>query len=133
MSSRPSSAIGLSETERRKYQSMVDFDKPEPNPFAFPADEKLFTFKEEEKERKAELRRINSGRSIYDKNRPSREGILRKINEVDSSGVRLNVRYRRVQSAKVPQDSGIKLDSRNKNKESRYKLIEKKREMFLVQ
>lgn len=57
----------------------------------------IFTFKEEEKARKTELRRVNSGRRIYEKNRPTREGILRQIREtdIDPSKIKINPRYQK--------------------------------------
>ena len=50
-----------------------------PNPFSIPPDEKIFTFKEEEKARKREERKRNSKLKIWEKNRPEREGKLRAI------------------------------------------------------
>ena len=55
----------------------------EGNPFRIPPDEKIFSFKEEEKERKADEREINKALKIWEKNRPTREGCLRKICETD--------------------------------------------------
>ena len=55
----------------------------ETNPFRVPPDEKIFTFKEEEKERKVEEREKNKNLKIWEKNRPTREGCLRKICETD--------------------------------------------------
>ena len=53
------------------------------NPFSAPSDEKIFSFKEEEKERKLHEKERNKSLKIWEKNRPTREGCLRKICETD--------------------------------------------------
>lgn len=55
----------------------------EDNPFRIPPDEKIFSFKEEEKEKKVEERERNKSMKVWEKNRPTREGCLRKICETD--------------------------------------------------
>lgn len=53
------------------------------NPFKAPSDELIFTFKEDEKARKILEREQNKKLKIYEKNRPIREGCLRKLCETD--------------------------------------------------
>jgi len=55
----------------------------EENPFKLPSDELVFTFKESERDRKIIDREKNKQLRIWEKNRPTREGCLRKICETD--------------------------------------------------
>lgn len=89
MSSINSSKSGL--THHHKTKPLYDADD-DSNPFRAPPDEKIFTFKEEEKERKIEERETNKQLKIWEKNRPTREGCLRKICETDiePSGLAIN-------------------------------------------
>lgn len=104
------------------------------NPFSAPPDEKIFTFKEEEKERKLEEREKNKSLKIWEKNRPTREGCLRKICETDIEPSALAINPKVQSKINVGEAAGFTIPiERPKNKENRYKLIEKKREMFLVQ
>ena len=59
------------------------FGEDEENPFAQPSDELIFSFKEMEKDRKIIEREKNKQLKIWEKNRPTREGCLRKITETD--------------------------------------------------
>lgn len=81
MSTISSSKSAMSNNDNRTKKSVYDDD--EDNPFRIPPDEKIFSFKEEEKERKAEEREVNKQMKIWEKNRPTREGCLRKICETD--------------------------------------------------
>jgi hypothetical protein len=102
------------------------------NPFKLPSDELIFSFKDLEKERKILEREKNLKLKIWEKNRPTREGCLRKICETDIEPTQLAINPK-VQS-KVNEASGFTIPiERPKNRENRWKLIEKKREMFLVQ
>ena len=105
----------------------------ESNPFRIPPDEKIFSFKEEEKDRKNDEREKNKSLKIWEKNRPIREGCLRKICETDiePSGIAINPKVQK--KINVGEAAGFTIPiERPKNKENRYKLIDKKREMFLV-
>jgi hypothetical protein len=53
------------------------------NPFKLPSDELIFSFKETEKDRKIIERERNKQLKVWEKNRPTREGCLRKICETD--------------------------------------------------
>ena len=53
------------------------------NPFKIPSDELIFTFKEDEKARKIQEREQNKKLKLWEKNRPIREGCLRKLCETD--------------------------------------------------
>lgn len=70
----------------KDYRSFMDDTKPEHlggnpnvNPFAPPPDEKIFTFKEEEKQRRLQEREKNRKTKIWNKNRPAREGCLKRL------------------------------------------------------
>ena len=68
---------------------------------------------------------------IWEKNRPLREGCLRKITEteIEPSSLAINPKKK----INVAEAAGFTIPiERPKNRENRYKLIEKKREMFLV-
>jgi hypothetical protein len=109
-------------------------DESTHNPFAAPPDEKIFSFKEEEKERKLQEREKNKALKIWEKNRPTREGCLRKICETDIEPSALAINPKVQNKINVGEAAGFTIPiERPKNKENRYKLIEKKREMFLVQ
>lgn len=135
MSSISSSKSGLSghkETRNKITGSIYDNDD-ESNPFRIPPDEKIFTFKEEEKDRKVEEREKNKNLKIWEKNRPTREGCLRKICETDIEPSALAINPKVQKKINVAEAAGFTIPiERPKNKENRYKLIEKKREMFLV-
>lgn len=60
------------------FRSFLDNTQPK-NPFVIPPDEKIFTFKEEEKQKKLVNREKNRKTRIWDKNRPVREGCLKKL------------------------------------------------------
>lgn len=103
------------------------------NPFRIPPDEKIFSFKEEEKERKVEERERSKQMKVWEKNRPTREGCLRKIGETDIEPSALAINPKVQKKINVGEAAGFTIPiERPKNKENRYKLIEKKREMFLV-
>jgi hypothetical protein len=103
------------------------------NPFSAPSDEKIFSFKEEEKERKLQEKERNKSLKIWEKNRPTREGCLRKICETDIEPSALAINPKVQSKINVGEAAGFTIPiERPKNKENRYKLIEKKREMFLV-
>lgn len=103
------------------------------NPFALPPDEKIFTFKEEQKQQKMVARETNKQQRIWEKNRPLREGCLRKICETDIEPSPLTVNANIQKKISVAESAGFTIPiERPKNKENRYKLIEKKREMALV-
>ena len=104
------------------------------NPFKVPSDELIFTFKDDEKRRKADEREENKRKRIWEKNRPAREGCLRKLCETDIEPSALAINPKVQSKVNVMEYAGFTVPAeRNKNRENRYKLIEKKREMFLVQ
>ena len=104
------------------------------NPFALPSDELIFSFKETEKDRKIIEREKNKQLKIWEKNRPTREGCLRKICETDIEPTQLAINPKVQSKVNVAEAAGYTVPiERPKNKETRWKLIEKKREMFLVQ
>lgn len=104
------------------------------NPFKIPSDELIFTFKEDEKTRKVKLREANKNKKIWEKNRPTREGCLRKLCETDIEPSALAINPKVQSKINVAEAAGFNIPiERPKNRENRYDLIQKKREMFLVQ
>jgi hypothetical protein len=61
------------------------------NPFKAPSDVLIFSFKETEKDRKIIEREKNKQLKIWEKNRPTREGCLRKICETDIEPTQLAI------------------------------------------
>ena len=106
----------------------------EENPFKRPSDELIFSFKENEKDRKIIEREKNKQLKVWEKNRPTREGCLRKICETDIEPTQLAINPKVKSKVNVAEAAGFTIPiERPKNRENRWKLIEKKREMFLVQ
>ena len=101
------------------------------NPFRIPDDEKIFTFKDDEKARKLAEREANKNLRVWEKNRPTREGCLRKLCETDIEPSALAINPKVQQKINVAEANGFTIPiERPKNKENRYELIAKKREMF---
>jgi hypothetical protein len=95
-----------------------------------PPDEKIFTFKEEEKQKKVEEREKNKNLKIWEKNRPEREGCLRKICETGIEPSALAIDPNIQKKINVAETAGFTIPiERPKNRENRYKFIEKKWEM----
>lgn len=70
---------------------------------------------------------------MWEKNRPTREGCLRKICETDIEPSAIAINPKVQKKINVAEAAGFTIPiERPKNRENRYKLIEKKREMFLV-
>ena len=61
------------------------------NPFKLPSDELIFSFKDTEKDRKIIEREKNKQLRIWEKNRPTREGCLRRICETDIEATQLAI------------------------------------------
>lgn len=102
------------------------------NPFKPPEDHLIFTFKDDEKKRKIMEREANKKKKIYEKNRPTREGCLRKLCDTKASELAIHPKVQG--KINVAEASSFNVPTeRPKNRENRYQLIEKKREMFLVQ
>jgi len=121
------SALGGKETEASLYGEDGE------NPFKEISDEMIFSFKESEKDRKLIEREKNKQLKIWEKNRPTREGCLRKICETDIEPTQLAINPKVSSKVNVAEAAGYTVPiERPKNRENRYKLIEKKREMFLV-
>ena len=99
----------------------------ESNPFTAQPDEKIFTFKEEEKKRREEEREKLNELRIWDRSKPIREGIIRKIK---------NENYDATGELKQPTINSNPTIEPRKEKitktDDRYTLIDKKRDMFLM-
>ena len=104
------------------------------NPFKLPSDELIFSFKDTEKDRKIIEREKNKQLRIWEKNRPTREGCLRRICETDIEATQLAINPKVQSKVNVAEAAGFTIPiERPKNRENRYNLVAKKREMFLVQ
>ena len=113
--------------------SLLGFESG-PNPFVDPGDERIFTFKDTERLRKERERQTNKKLKIWEKNRPSREGCLRKLCETDIEPAALAINPDITDKINVAEAAGFNVPvERPKNRENRWDLIKKKREMFLVQ
>lgn len=107
---------------------------PNVNPFSIPPDDLIFEFKDKEKYRKVQEREVNKRLKIWEKNRPTREGCLRKLCETDIEPSALAINPKVSDKINVAEAAGFNVPvERPKNRENRYQLIDKKREMFLVQ
>ena len=104
-----------------------------PNPFKDPGDDKIFTFKDEERTRKEKERLQNKKLKIWEKNRPTREGCLRKLCETDIEPAALAINPDITDKINVAEAGFNVPVERPKNRENRWDLIQKKREMFQVQ
>ena len=112
---------------------MLGFEQ-HPNPFKDPGDDKIFTFKDEERIRKEKERQTNKKLKIWEKNRPTREGCLRRICETDIEPTQLAINPKVQSKVNVAEAAGFTIPiERPKNRENRWQLIEKKREIGLVQ
>ena len=113
--------------------SLMGFEQEE-NPFKNPGDEKIFTFKDEERARKESERLANKKLKIWEKNKPARQGCLRKLCETDIEPAALAINPDIRDKINVAEAAGFNVPvDRPKNRENRWDLIEKKREMFKVQ
>jgi hypothetical protein len=116
------------------YRGARDSASESSNPFRVPCDDLIFTFKDDEKRRKLDDKETNKHKRIWEKNRPAREGCLRKLCETDIEPSALAINPKVQSKVSVMEVNGFTVPTeRNKNKENRYRLIEKKREMALVE
>jgi hypothetical protein len=98
-----------------------------------PPEELIFTFKEQEKLRREKEREQNKTLKIWEKSKPTREGIRRKLTQTDVEPSALAINPKIKKKVNLAEASGFNVPvDRQKNRENRYTLIEKKREMFLV-
>ena len=131
--SRASLNAGAAAAEMNATESAYGFDN-QPNPFKDPGDDRIFTFKDEERTRKERERQTNKKLKIWEKNRPTREGCLRKLCETDIEPAALAINPDITDKINVAEAAGFNVPvERPKNRENRWDLIKKKREMFLVQ
>lgn len=83
--------------------------------------------------RKEKERLTNKKLKIWEKNRPTREGCLRKLCETDIEPAALAINPNVTDKINQAQADGFNVPvERSKNRENRWELIKKKREMFLV-
>ena len=79
----------------------------EENPFKMPSDVLIFSFKETEKDRKIIEREKNKQLKIWEKNRPTREGCLRKICETDIEPTQLAINPKVQSKVNVAEAAGF--------------------------
>ena len=114
-------------------ESQLDLENQK-NPFLLPPDDEIFTFKDKERVRKERDRLTNKKMKIWEKNRPAREGCLRRLCETDIEPAALAINPDITDKINVAEAAGFNVPvERPKNRENRWDLIKKKREMFLVQ
>ena len=79
------------------FDAQQNSQNKNPNPFSCPSDDKIFTFKEEELQRKKDARDRNRSLKLWEKSRPVREGCLRRICEtdIDFSSVSINPKFQK--------------------------------------
>eukprot|EP01022_Parablepharisma_sp_SALTPOND_P007992 TRINITY_DN135031_c3_g1_i1.p3 TRINITY_DN135031_c3_g1~~TRINITY_DN135031_c3_g1_i1.p3 ORF type:complete len:407 (-),score=93.01 TRINITY_DN135031_c3_g1_i1:2355-3575(-) len=111
-------------------ESTFSQDEPVPNPYKEPPLEKIFTYKDEQKELKAAEREKSKAMKVWEKGKPKNEGLIRKINGIKGSSE--NEEESKKQSAREAAE-GLLPGERRKRTEGKNKLIEKKRDMFLLQ
>jgi len=70
-------------------------------------------------------------KKIWEKNRPTREGCLKKLCEeqINPSDVKVNHNMQKINQA---ENTGFTIPVERSRKDNRWKMIEKKREMFLI-
>ena len=93
------------------------------NPFKIPSDELIFTFKDDEKQRKILEREKNKKLKLWEKNRPIREGCLRKLCETDIQPSGIAISYKVASRVKVNMEEWNNFSvpsERPKNQETRY-------------
>ena len=107
---------------------------PSMNPFSIPNDDLIFEFKDREKMRKMQEKEVNRKLKIWEKNKPTREGCLRRLCETEIEPSALAINPKVAEKINVADAASFNVPvERPKNRENRYQLIDKKREMFLVQ
>ena len=80
-----------------------------------------------------EERERNHKLKIYEKNRPSREGCLKRLCEDDIEQSMVKIHPKIQKKINQAEAAGFTIPvERPRNKENRYKMIDKKREMFLI-
>ena len=71
---------------------------------------------------------------MWEKNRPTREGCLRKLCETDIEPAALAINPKVADKINAAEAAGFNVPvERAKNRDNRWDLVKKKREMFLVQ
>jgi hypothetical protein len=91
------------------------------NPFKIPSDELIFTFKDDERRKKMAERESNKNKKIWEKNRPVREGCLRKLCETDIEPSQLAINQKVASKVNVMEFSSFTVPiERPKNQETRY-------------
>ena len=91
------------------------------NPFKIPDDDLIFKFKDNEKMRKVNEREVNKRLKIWEKNRPTREGCLRKLCETDIEPSALAINPKVADKINVAEAAGFNVPvERPKNRENRY-------------
>ena len=117
-------------SEKESENSSAEEEKQEANPYKEPPLEKIFTYKDEQKELKAQEREKNDSLKVWEKGKPKNEGLIRKINSIQSLSESDKGEEKGASGKKV---DGLLPGERRKHAEGKHELIDKKRDMFLLQ
>jgi len=101
------------------------------NPYKKPPLQKIFTHKDEQKKLREAERESNATLKIWEKNKPKNEGLIRVINEIKGR-TDTTSEDSKAKSNRDAMDPLLPGESR-KRAEAKHELIEKKKDMFLLQ
>ena len=110
----PSGGIG-------RQQSAASTEADSVNPFRAPGDDMIFTFKDDQKAERQSKREAEKQLRVWEKNRPMREGCLRKLceTEIEPSALAINPKVQG--KIQVSEAGGMNIPvERPKNRESRW-------------
>jgi len=99
------------------------------NPYKEPPLEKIFTYKDEQKELKAKEREKADTMKVWEKGKPKNEGLIRKINSIKKEPSKEEEKGMSAREAA----EGLLPGEQRKRAEGKHELVEKKRDMFLLQ
>lgn len=99
------------------------------NPYAEPPDEDIFSFKQEQRKERAELREMQKTKNIYEKSKHVREGRIKELLKTANDEITLD----NEESNSKPKLDKILTQKRIVNKFSRHNLINKNKEIMFLQ
>eukprot|EP00826_Nyctotherus_ovalis_P050389 TRINITY_DN6167_c0_g1_i2.p1 TRINITY_DN6167_c0_g1~~TRINITY_DN6167_c0_g1_i2.p1 ORF type:complete len:369 (-),score=151.25 TRINITY_DN6167_c0_g1_i2:552-1658(-) len=101
------------------------------NPYKEPPLQKIFTYKDEQKKLKEAERERNATLKVWEKSKPKNEGLIRAINGIKGRTDTASEETKG-KSNRDPIDSMLP-GERRKRTEAKHELVEKKKDMFLLQ
>lgn len=114
-------SVAGKQTAMSKPYSAASTDAESVNPFRAPGDDMIFTFKDDQKQERTEKREAEKQLRVWEKNRPMREGCLRKLceTEIEPSALAINPKVQG--KIQVSEAGGMNIPvERPKNRESRW-------------